>query len=151
MFSTWFFSDEQLNKHWHTSIPFSIIHVLPFKQINVLQAIKNLFYIGSSGILNKYLHVIGFVHVDNIFRHVILLNLYLIDKNIYAFHIHLNNYEDYSHIMVGNQMNNPYKDHIFHYLKYNLNLDNVLNLFYLFEIISYTENSHTTFSHMNKR
>jgi hypothetical protein len=33
---TWFFSDEQLNKHRHTCTPFSIIQVFPFKQINVL-------------------------------------------------------------------------------------------------------------------
>jgi len=86
--------------------------------------------------INHYLHAAVAVHTDNMFYHVVLLNLYLIDMHIYSFHIRLNNYEDYSHIMVEISMNNQDKENIFHYLKYNLNFDNVLKLFYM-HIINY--------------
>jgi hypothetical protein len=38
LFYTLFSSDEQLNRHRHTPMPFSIIHVFPLKQISALQA-----------------------------------------------------------------------------------------------------------------
>lgn len=107
-------------------MPSSTIHVFPFKQASVLQTkIKHFKKLMK---INQYLDVDVAVHVNSIHYHVVLLNLYSIDKHIYAFHICWNNYEDYSHIMVDISMNNQHKDHIFDYLEYNLNFDNVLEL-----------------------